>query len=913
MKSAFNIIKQSGSIIIKQSGSLIKRNYIVLLSFFLPAIILETTYAVCGIFPFGKWDVLIIDLYHQYAPFLSDLREKIRSLSSLLYSWSGGLGTNYLPLFAYYLASPLNLITLLFPKEYLTEAVLVLTLLKVGLAGACFAVYIKSVHREDSLITVAFSLLYALSGYVLVFCWNIMWMDAIYLLPLIVLGLVRLVRDGRGIFFCCALAAAILSNLYMAFFICLFVLLYYPVCLFKYHSPQNVVLLLKKTAQFAGLSLLAAGLASILLVPTFFAFRLTSAAGDKFPQTLTNYFDLFDFITRHFTCAYPSIREGMPNLYSGIVVLILVPVYFLSRSLSLKEKLWHLALLAVLIVSFNMDILNFIWHGFHFPNQIPYRFSFVYTFLVLSMSYGAFNKLREFGGKQIGAVCLVVLGLVIVSQKFEDLSVDHLTVYISVVFIVLYAAALTIDRSYNIRPFLKSLFFVLVVIAEMSTNTALTIYKIDCIESYAGRDGYAAGKEAGQIYRHVSAIKETEGNGFYRMEILPPKTVNDPFLYNYPGLTIFSSTAPVKPVKMFKNLGYHSNGINSYVYKGSTAVLDSLLGIKYIIYRPAAGIEEKLYRETASEDGLRVYENPYALPLGFIAPVGLKNFNSGAGSNPFEVQNNLIEGICGVKDVLVPIDQKQGVHYNLTITGSGTRYYSFKRTDKESNSRARVQFEFDRSGEVYLYYEAPYDVEGSGFVSFNDEKVEFNPRQSSIINLGYCESGTSAELELNFEKESSESGRFELFVYRLNRSAFENAMSLIREKSMTVESFRDTYISGRIEAESTGLMVMSIPYDKDWLVSVDGRKVKIAAVDDCLLSFEVPEGAHKIELRYFPQEFYAGLVITIASVVMLAALIYRNKKSDRKLNDKSNRKLNDGGQAAHHAGFYGVPQGGSDL
>jgi uncharacterized membrane protein YfhO len=212
--------------IIKQTGMLLRKNYIIIMSFFLPVITLTIAYITCGIYPFGKWDLLIIDLYHQYAPFISDFQERLKSFSSLLYSWSGGLGTNYLPLYAYYLASPLNLITILFPKEFLAEAVLVLTLLKVGLAGACFAFYLKGVHNEQNLSTVAFSLLYALSGYVLAFSWNIMWMDAIYLLPLIILGLVRLVRDSRGFFYCITLAVALLSNFYIAFFICFFVLLF---------------------------------------------------------------------------------------------------------------------------------------------------------------------------------------------------------------------------------------------------------------------------------------------------------------------------------------------------------------------------------------------------------------------------------------------------------------------------------------------------------------------------------------------------------------------------------------------------------------------------------------------------------------------------------------------------------------
>jgi len=858
--------------IIKKFGIYIKRHYVILLAFFLPVFILEIAYIAVRIFPFGSWSLLIADLYHQYAPFISVLQDKLRSSSSLLYSWSGGLGVNFLPLFAYYLASPINLITILFPADHLTEVVLMLTLIKVGLAGSCFAFYLKAVHSDTSLVTVGFSTLYALSGFVLAFSWNIMWMDAIYLLPLIMIGLVNLIREGQGFFFCITLAITFLSNFYMAFFICFFTLLYYPVCLFKYHDLKKPYMLIKRTGQFAGFSLLSAGLSAILLLPTFFQLKSTSAASDIFPKTLTNYFDLFDYITRHFTAASPSIREGAPNLYCGIVVLILLPIYFLCKSIPLKEKLWNLALLLVLTLSFNINILNFIWNGFHYPNQLPYRFSFVYIFLVLSMSYEAFKKLSEFTGKQIGNICLSIVGVILISQKFDNLSIGFITIYISVAFIILYAVAFTIDRSYNIRPSYKALIVFLILTAEITTNTIVTIVKIDSTEVYSSRNNYASGKEASQIRDQLSGIAQKD-KGFYRLEILPSKTANDPALYNYRGLSIFSSTISAKPVKMLENLGYSSNGINSYSYEGSTAILDSLLGIKYLIYRDIP-IEEKLYKQTASTDKLRIFTNPYALPLGFQSTSKLKKFDS-SGDNPLETQNLLIKAICGVTDVLIPIAQKQGTQSNLDLSGQVAQNYSFKRINKDNASKARIDFEMDKAEQVYLYYKAPSDIDGSGFVTVNGKKVEFNPKHSSIINLGFCKAGSSAELKINFDKSSSEAGSFKVYAYTLNIPAFEEAISLIRKKSMAIENFTDTSIRGSLETASDGLMVMSIPFDKGWHVKVDNQEVKTQAVDNSLLSFELLKGSHKIQLWFFPEKLFMCLMITLVSVLILILLFIK--------------------------------------
>lgn len=850
------------------------RNYVILLSFLLPVILLEISYVNQGIFPFGNKGILIIDLYHQYAPFISGLQEKLRTFSSLLYSWSGGLGTSFLPLYSYYLASPLNLITVLFPKEYLTEAILVLTMLKVGLAGACFSYYLKGIHHEKNLITVAFSLLYALSAYVLVFSWNIMWMDTIYLLPLIMLGLVNIVRDGKGLFYCITLTITLLSNFYMAFFLCLFTFLYFPVCFFKYNKLPKPAQLIKKTVRFAGFSLLSVGLSSVLLLPTYFALKLTSAAKDAFPKTLTNYFDLFDYITRHFTAASPSIRDGMPNLYCGIVVLILIPVYFLCKGICLKEKLWHLALLLILIASFNINMPNFIWDGFHYPNQILYRYSFVYIFLILSMSYEAYKRLHELSDKEIGIICLSVLGLILVSQKFDDLSLDYLTIYISVISIILYAVVFAVNRYNNIKPVYKVLLLIIVVAAEILINAIIIDNVINSKEGYMTRDGYSSGKEIDQVRDKISEIAK-EDTSFYRIGILPPKTTNDPFLYNYRGVSLFSSTAPEKPVKMMQNLGYRSNSINSYEYGDSTAILDSLFDVRYLIYRNVK-IDKRLYIKTSAADGVTVFQNPYALPPGFQVPDEMKKFSSNYGSNPFIVQNNLMQGISGCKDILVPLEQKQETQDNLTFSNSGPNYY-YTRTKKDMDSYARIVFTIDKDQEVYLYYKAPSGMKGTGQITVDNKKIDFNPKASSIIDLGFCKSGIKAKMQIYFEKSSPDSGTFSVFDYGLNQPAFINAISLIRKKLMTIDSFTDTGISGHIDPVSDGQMLMTIPYDKGWHVKVDNHEVETYAFDDCLLAFELPKGPHKIELHYIPDKFFAGLSITIVSFFILL-LVFLKKQ-----------------------------------
>lgn len=864
--------------LIRKLNMTIEKHHILMMSFFVPSFILLLSYAVIGVFPFSGRNILTVDMYFQYAPFISDLQDKLTSFSSLLYSWSGGLGINYLPLFAYYLASPINLLTVIFPPQFITEAILAITLIKVGLAGAAFNYFLRKVYGEKDLSTVAFSSLYALSGFVLAYSWNIMWLDSIYLLPLVAYGLIRLVKEGRGLFYCIVLAAALITNFYMAFFICIFMVFYFIVTLFRYHGIRKPMLIIGRTVSFAGYSLLSGGLSAFILLPTFTQLGTTSAAGDTFPKTIKTYYDIFDFIVRHFLTIDPVIRDGAPNLYSGIAMLILVPMYFLVRRIPLKEKLLNLSLLIFLIVSFNINILNFIWHGFHFPNQLPYRFSFVYIFLVLTMAYEGYKALDEFSGKQVGMLSMAVLLVILISQKFEDIKLPLHTVYVSAAFIILYAAAFARMRSSNARRFKGGSALIMVLALELLTNTIVTVVKIDSTESYSSREGYSSGTEVREIREQISMLLESDRD-FYRIEVIPHKTQNDPSLYNYPGVSVFASTISEKPVDLMEGLGLYSNGINSYVYSGSTLITDSLFGIRYLFYREL-GVNEKLYSKVSDSDEIDVLMNPYSLSPGFMTKPEVADFKSSIGRDPLDSQRLLFEAFSGVEGVLQPIDQEVGETDNLTI--SGTSRYSYTRSSKESDSTAVIRMDFDESGQVYLYYDAPSSMKGKGSITVNGVKSDFDAYHSSVISLGYCEAGTSAEVLIEFDKSGSESGRFEIYSYSMDLEAFEEGISEIRKNQLEIESFSDTSIRGTVNSDHDGMMVMSIPYDKGWNVTVDGKKVETTSVDESLLSFEVPEGIHDIRLTFFTDKLAEGIGITAISASIMIFLIIRRRKSDFK-------------------------------
>ncbi|MCD8499240.1 MAG: YfhO family protein [Clostridiales bacterium] len=855
--------------------TLLRENRLLLGSFAIPFVILMVSYFSRGVFPIGNRDVLTIDLYHQYAPFLAEMQARLRSLDGLFYSWSGGLGTNFYALLAYYVASPLNLLLVLFPAGLLTEAIFLIILVKVGLAGASFHYFLREVHREESPVMMAIASSYALSSYVLSYSWNVMWLDGIILLPLVILGLIWIIREQRYLLYPVALGLSLLSNYYIAFFIVLFTAVYALAALFLYQDLPSPWKLTGQLLRIFGLSVLGGTLSAVLTWPTYLSLKLTSAADDAFTGKVSEYFDLFDYISQHFMLMKPTIRDGMPNLYAGLFALAMLPLFFFARQIALKVKYLHLALLLFLITSFNINWLNFAWHGFHYPNQLPYRNSFVYIFLVLSMSYPAWKSRREFTGKQIGAVIATLLVLVLVAQKINDQALPVQALYATLVFLLIYAGVLTLDKAHRIHPSDMAIALLITVVVELTVYALLTMHTIDTTEYLSSREGYTAGTEVRQIREELDRIERSEQD-FYRVEVYPPRTTNDGFLYQYRGLSIFASTMSTQPVKFFEKMGYHSNSINSYKYEGSTIVLDSLFGIKYLIRR-SNFIHDELREQIATTSELEIYRNPFALPLGYLAPAALKDWTVSNG-NPLEAQNEFLQALGGSQDVLIPVNQLTGQQTNIELVPFGTNGYNFNRPSKDQTSRAQILIDHPEARQLYLYLDVTANQPDQGYVLVNDERIDFNAKRSTLVDLGTIPAGARVEFNLTFKAASNATGTFSLYSSALDLPAFAAAIAKINSQSLVLDDFSDSHLRGHVTTQDQGTFLMTIPYDQGWRVKVDGQAVETYAVSNGLLAFDLEAGTHQIDLRFTPPGFWPGLAISLASAFVLLVLAGFNRR-----------------------------------
>lgn len=326
------------------------KNYIrpadaMIAAFVVPVVVMIIIFAQRGIFPFGEESFLRTDMYHQYAPFFSEFQYKLTHGGSLLYSWDIGMGVNFSALYAYYLASPLNWLLILCPKNLIIEFMTYSIVLKIGLCGLTFAYYLRK-HCNTSDFGVAFfGIFYALSGYMAAYSWNIMWLDCILLFPLIMLGLEMLVKEKKCLLYCTALGMSILSNYYISIMICIFMVIYFVVLLIL-EKKKSIVDYAWNIVHFGIYSLVAGGLAAVVLLPEIYALQTTASSNFNFPKTVTSYFSIFDMIARHMGNVEVEIGlDHWPNIYCGVAALIFLLLYLVCKKISVREKIVYCGML----------------------------------------------------------------------------------------------------------------------------------------------------------------------------------------------------------------------------------------------------------------------------------------------------------------------------------------------------------------------------------------------------------------------------------------------------------------------------------------------------------------------------------------------------------------------------------------
>ena len=853
--------------------------------------------------PFGQYSILYSDMYHQYYPFFVAFRNTLRSGESLLHSWSVGLGMDYLGLISYYLASPLNLLSVLVPEDWLLEFFSLLMPVKLGFAGLFFAVFLKKLFDcEDYSISV-FGAFYALCAWALGYQWNIMWLDTFALLPLVALGTVLLLRDKKFILYTSALFLSIFANYYIGFFTCIFVLLLffiYEIC--RWQGFKRFFLDLGRIAVF---SILAIGMTAILELPAFAALQTTQSSVNQFPKgfrmniadenTWKGLLDAMRKVAGNMGGGIaPTFKEGLPNLYCGVGSVMLAFLYLTSPEIRLRDKFCGVLLLVFFMLSFILRQLDYIWHGFHFTNMIPYRFSFLFSFVLLTMAYRAWLQRGSFKIWQILVAVLLSLGIFACSEELEN----WVFLLYSLGFLVCYAGVFVYGRCLRKLPedadeeMIRNHRTAVLNRRQICSTLLLTVMAIEIVcnlisfglrfegtsvSNYPRGTTYTA-----SVIRYMKEREEGKSL-FYRAETTHSQTLNDGALNGYNGVSAFTSSANVKVTEFMQTLGYGAkNTYNRYCHEEASPVSNLFLNLKYTIERQGKEKDSSVFEEINRFGDAVLLKNRYYLPLGFMTDPALAELEFDVSNNGFGFQNTLLETASGVEGDVWHILETE----DLTIEGVDV-------TIEDRRSNGYCTYRADQKGGTVVY---TYTIDADGFLCIsvnlpkrNDVAIWVNGELRyteatslpQMLAVGDVSAGDVVELKMA-SKSAGESSSMTISAAVLMETQFAACYDVLNASTLELTAFSNTEVEGTVSCERSGLLYTSIPQNGNWYAEVDGKAVETLTVGEAMVAVMLDAGEHEVRFYYNNKAFALGWKISLGCAVIFAVLVLRNRQTENK-------------------------------
>lgn len=843
---------------IKKIDSMIKSNKSVIITFLIALFTIGFIYNLNNVTPFGEKSLLCVDFYHQYGPMLGGLYNKITRFENVIYSFNIGLGIPFFRNFFNYLSSPFNIIMLLFTKKGLLSSYSFIIALKACFASTFFVYFLNKKFNTSTLKFVPLGILYGFSQYFKAYYWNIMWLDGMVLLPLITLGIENIVNNKSWKLYFISLAIMLFSNYFIGYMVCIFSVFYfilyliYKTNLTKENYKLELKNVLKKIFTFALTSLLSGAIMAVFLLPMFKSMFTISATGGSIPTSQYYLFSLRDFLESHLTgvttTVFASDTITSPNISAGILSIALLFIFLTNNKIKLKTKLIYTMLLGIWIFAFFNPVFDYIMHAFHVPNDLPYRYSFLYTFSLLIIGAYSINNIKEsiFQINTIIYLLITTILIYLLMNSWDGITTNMLFINIILLtlYFILYIVYKFFKKSSPLVVFGLIVFAVVESIVSTNYNWNITQEKNVFYENETSMN-------------NIKAYLKNYDTSFYRMEKVNMLTLNDGDWYDYNGVNTFSSMAYVSMAEFQNKLGIPGNGINSYYYQQTTPIYDLLFNVKYLI----GSTNDKIRYTLLEESGEDIQEFKYTNGLIF----GVRNEITSVStdtSNPFLLQNEIMSKATGVNDILT---ESKLLKYEDIYDGDDGRILKFKYKNRYDNMYFYTNSSFIKFfiiGDTLYYLDENYSELAGNTERLNYSYVdEYN--EERIINI------SSTEENLDVIVGYSHFYKDEFYIYDINQDLFESAYHYLNAYQFEMTKFKSNIIEGNITLDENMQIFTSIPYDEGWKVYIDGSEIDTENLFSSLLSFKGKKGKQHIKLIYSPPYQKLGLVITLGSIFVL--------------------------------------------
>ena len=844
------------------------------LSFLLPAAILFVSYIIFQVWPFGERSVLSLDLNAQYVYYYDYMYDVFAGKESIWYSWSRNLSGEFMGIIGYYLASPFNLLVWIYPREFITEGLMTMMLAKAGAAGLTCAFFLRRHRGCSRTTTVSFSVMWALCGYFIVQTMNPMWLDGVVALPLIAMGVERICDKRKFILYVFSMVYIFVANFYIGYMIGIFSALYFLWYICSGKSAN------KQFGEYCGSVLMyGAGSVCAILMSCFMILPVyKSLSNGKFEfsdpdYSLAENFNIADIFIKLFPAEYDTVRmEGMPILYCGTLALVCAIMYFTCRSFKARERISGAVFIGFMVLCMYIRPVDMMWHGGQMPNWLPYRYSFMVSFLLIVFGAQAFDKLNKVPGKSFGKAFVILLAMLLYADLADD--GEHYDQVLTVgIPLVILAIVLILTWVYRRKMASKVLCISLVsfVCAEAGLNTAQSLYRMHDDIVFSTRESY---RWDIPLTREVTEQIHESDPDFYRMEKTFHRCVNDPIALRMYGMSHSSSTLNARTIELLKSLGFA--GREHYTrYDGATMFTDDVFGVRYIF---ATDKKTVPYTETVpveTDTAIKVYKNTDDLGIAYLADKNIIGYDINEYS-PFQAQNKLALMLTGKKGgaIFKAIDDVTFDSDNIRIGSTTDAHYSYRKSNADADAWISYTVTASADGPVYMYLPTKYERETQLFVNEVYRGNYFLYENYSIEYLGTYKKGDQFRVKLKLLDDVVYFTN--AWFYYIDEAALDKFNSTIQNLNADTELTRTggCTLELKVSAAEDCALFTTIPAEEGWTATIDGEYVSLeTTLSDSLLCLSVPEGEHTIVLDFYPAGLSTGLILTGVGMAGLAVML----------------------------------------
>ena len=659
--------------------------------------------------------------------------------------------------------------------------------------------------------------------------------------------------------------------------ICLFLGLYFPYAFLMMNDSFSWKTFGKQFGRFIFYSVLSIGLMMVILLPTFYSLLGSKGTATTIAWSLTSEYNPLLMVSKLFLGSFDfqEMQKGYPNIFVGSLALFSFLGYFKEKRISLFQRLYALFITVIILISFNIEMLDKLWHAGQFPNWYSYRFSFLFSFWIVFLGYQWALKKTTIGVRETFVYFILILaagiGFILFPQDY--LQGWQIALGFGLSMGILYSLIL-IGRGKRMHQ----KFLISFVVIELLLNSIITLSRL----GYEMNSEFSAYQSS---LENWSTVLRPAKNEFYRSEKTMLRSKNDSLQVPTYGVSHFSSTFEKETERFFDAIGVRQG--NAYVnYSNGTLLTDALLGIKNtFIETTDATYNERWERKDledfstiASFDEGHIVTNPNALSIAYPMKAILKSMKVPT-NHPITMQNQLANALSGTTS---PKNIFTKVPYETTFENISASPVVYQRVQLEDNTQVgtmTLTFTPETDDPIYLEMAGTMGEEDLE-MTLNGEPYAFYPVQSKpvLLSIAKNQKGQQQTLQIIVKADGFEFSK--LSLYSLNTTLLNERLEQTKAQELKLETFSATHFAGTMDVLEDSTVLTTIPYSKGWKVWVDGQEVQTYKILDSLLGFTISKGAHHIEYRYTTPFLLEGSLVSLASLLLLSYILYKRKKTD---------------------------------